>query len=146
MDWGEVRTGVIRVGFFLMIRRPPRSTQGRASAASDVYKRQAQDTTAYGIDRGEKDGLPDLIEKILSAAPDIPRIRVLYAFPGFVSDRLIDLLSNNERVLPYLDIPLQHAHPEAVSYTHLRAHETVLALVCRLMLEKKNLYSTSVHI
>ena len=78
----------------------------------------AQDTTAYGIDRGEKDGLPDLIEKILSAAPDIPRIRVLYAFPGFVSDRLIDLLSNNERVLPYLDIPLQHAHPEVLKRMH----------------------------
>ena len=78
----------------------------------------AQDTTAYGIDRGQKDALPDLIEKILSVAPDIPRIRVLYAFPGFVSDRLIDLLSYNERVLPYLDIPLQHAHPEVLKRMH----------------------------
>ena len=41
-----------------------------------------------------------------------------YAFPGFVSDRLIDLLSNNERVLPYLDIPLQHAHPEVLKRMH----------------------------
>ncbi len=72
----------------------------------------AQDTTAYGIDRGEKDALPGLIEKICEAAPHVPWIRVLYAFPGFVSDQLIDLLADHPRVLPYLDIPLQHAHPE----------------------------------
>ena len=72
----------------------------------------AQDTTAYGIDRGEKDALPGLIEKICERAPEIPWIRVLYAFPGFVSDRLIDLLADHPRVLPYLDIPLQHAHPD----------------------------------
>eukprot|EP00831_Metopus_contortus_P026511 TRINITY_DN22542_c0_g1_i1.p1 TRINITY_DN22542_c0_g1~~TRINITY_DN22542_c0_g1_i1.p1 ORF type:complete len:102 (-),score=21.50 TRINITY_DN22542_c0_g1_i1:17-322(-) len=60
-----------------MIRRPPRSTQGVSSAASDVYKRQKQ-------------GFPHII----------------------------------------------HAW-SAVSYTHLRAHETSLHLVCRLLLEKK---------
>lgn len=71
----------------------------------------AQDSTAYGLDRGEKDALPDLIEKILEAAPSVPWIRILYAFPGIVSDRLIDLMATNERLLPYLDIPLQHADP-----------------------------------
>lgn len=71
----------------------------------------AQDSTAYGLDRGEKDALPELIEKILDAAPSVPWIRILYAFPGIVSDRLIDLMATNERLLPYLDIPLQHADP-----------------------------------
>lgn len=71
----------------------------------------AQDSTAYGLDRGEKDALPDLIEKILEAAPSVPWIRILYAFPGIVSDRLIDLMATNERLLSYLDIPLQHADP-----------------------------------
>lgn len=71
----------------------------------------AQDTTAYGIDRGEKDALPCLIQKIEEAAPDIPWIRILYAFPGFVSDDLIDLMASDDRLLPYLDIPLQHASP-----------------------------------
>mgnify|MGYP003381494551 CR=1 FL=1 len=37
-----------------------------------------------------------------------------------------------------VDERLQAAQPEPVSYTHLRAHETVLDLVCRLLLEKKN--------
>lgn len=71
----------------------------------------AQDTTAYGIDRGEKDALPDLLEKIEEAAPDVPWIRILYAFPGFVSDHLIDIMAEHGRILPYLDIPLQHAAP-----------------------------------
>lgn len=71
----------------------------------------AQDTTAYGIDRGEKDALPGLLEKIEKAAPDVPWIRILYAFPGFVSEHLIDLMASDNHILPYLDIPLQHASP-----------------------------------
>ncbi len=74
----------------------------------------AQDTTSYGIDRGEKDALPGLLEQILKSAPNIPWIRILYAFPGFVSDHLIDLMANEPRILPYLDIPLQHAHPDTL--------------------------------
>lgn len=74
----------------------------------------AQDSTAYGIDRGEKDALPGLIEKIMDAAPTVPWIRILYAYPGIVSDRLIDLMAENKRLLPYLDIPLQHADPDVL--------------------------------
>ncbi|MBR6089013.1 MAG: 30S ribosomal protein S12 methylthiotransferase RimO [Anaerolineaceae bacterium] len=74
----------------------------------------AQDTTSYGIDRGEKDALPGLLEKIEKAAPDIPWIRILYAFPGCVSDHLIDLMASDNHILPYLDIPLQHAHPSTL--------------------------------
>lgn len=74
----------------------------------------AQDTTSYGIDRGEKDALPGLLEKIEKAAPNIPWIRILYAFPGFVSDHLIDLMASDNHILPYLDIPLQHASPSVL--------------------------------
>ena len=74
----------------------------------------AQDTTAYGIDRGEKDALPALLEKIIKVTPNIPWIRILYAFPGFVSDHLIDLMASDNQILPYLDIPLQHAHPSTL--------------------------------
>lgn len=72
----------------------------------------AQDTTDYGSDLGMKDGLVTLLEKMLPKIPEIPWVRVLYAYPGFVSDALIDLMSANNQLLPYLDIPLQHAHPE----------------------------------
>jgi ribosomal protein S12 methylthiotransferase len=74
----------------------------------------AQDVTDYGSDLGMKDALPDLLEKIHQAAPQIPWVRLLYAFPGAVSDRLIAQLCEGRVVLPYLDIPLQHAHPDTL--------------------------------
>jgi len=72
----------------------------------------AQDTTDYGFDLGMKDGLSQLLEKLLPRIPDIPWVRILYAFPGFISDRLIELMASESQLLPYLDIPLQHANPD----------------------------------
>lgn len=72
----------------------------------------AQDTTAYGSDLGLKDGLVTLLKKLIPEVPQIPWIRILYAYPGCVSDDLIDLMANQPRLLPYLDMPLQHADPE----------------------------------
>lgn len=71
----------------------------------------AQDTTDYGHDLGIKDGLSFLLEQITAAAPGIPWIRVLYAYPGYVTDHLIEIMASQPRILPYLDMPLQHAHP-----------------------------------
>lgn len=71
----------------------------------------AQDTTDYGSDLGIKDGLAALLERLLPSIPHIPWVRILYAYPGFVSDRLIDVMSSSNQLLPYLDMPLQHAHP-----------------------------------
>jgi ribosomal protein S12 methylthiotransferase len=74
----------------------------------------AQDTTDYGHDLGMKDGLSALLEAMVLAVPDIPWIRLLYAYPGYVTDRLIDVMAHNHQVQPYLDIPLQHAHPDVL--------------------------------
>ena len=74
----------------------------------------AQDVTAYGADRGEQDGLYTLLQKLLSEIPDIPWLRLLYTYPGMISDNLIDLMANSKQLLPYLDIPLQHASPEVL--------------------------------
>ena len=74
----------------------------------------AQDTTDYGHDLGLKDGLAVLLERLTKEAAGIDWIRIMYAFPGFVSDRLIDSMASNSQILPYLDIPLQHAHPETL--------------------------------
>jgi ribosomal protein S12 methylthiotransferase len=73
----------------------------------------AQDTTDYGHDLGMKDGLAQLIEKLLDTVPDLPWLRVMYAYPGYVSDRLIEVMMRPQ-VVPYLDIPLQHAHPNTL--------------------------------
>ena len=71
----------------------------------------AQDTTDYGSDLGMKDGLVKLLENLLPSVPDINWVRLMYAYPGYVSDPLIDLMSTARQILPYLDIPLQHASP-----------------------------------
>ena len=84
-----------------MIRRPPRSTLDRSSAASDVYKRQ---------------GL-------------VPADALVLAVD--------ELHRRLQPVLPVAVLAQRGALGAAVSYTHLRAHETVLDLVCRLLLEKK---------
>ena len=81
-----------------MIRRPPRSTLDRSSAASDVYKRQ-RDRTAK--------------KWSLAEGREVLSYREGHAY-----------LTSKAIFYP-------------VSYTHLRAHETVLDIVCRLLLEKK---------
>ena len=70
----------------------------------------AQDTTDYGHDLGLKDGLAQLLERLTAAVPAIPWIRVLYAYPGYVTDRLIEVMAARPQILHYLDMPLQHAH------------------------------------
>jgi len=74
----------------------------------------SQDTTDYGSDLGMKDGLVRLLENLLPQIPQIPWVRILYAYPGYVTDGLIDLMSNTPQVLPYLDMPLQHASPQVL--------------------------------
>jgi ribosomal protein S12 methylthiotransferase len=71
----------------------------------------AQDTTDYGHDLGLSDGLARLLEALVAAAPDIPWVRIMYAYPGYVTDRLIEVMAEKSQLLPYLDMPLQHAHP-----------------------------------
>ena len=72
----------------------------------------AQDTTDYGHDLGLKDGLAKLLERLVVEAPEIDWIRILYAYPGYVTDHLIEVMAAQPHILPYLDMPLQHAHPD----------------------------------
>ncbi len=74
----------------------------------------AQDTTDYGYDLGLKEGLADLLDAVVSAAPDIPWIRVMYAYPGYVTPRLIETMAKHKQILSYLDIPLQHGHRDTL--------------------------------
>ncbi|MGA9350082.1 MAG: 30S ribosomal protein S12 methylthiotransferase RimO, partial [Anaerolineae bacterium] len=74
----------------------------------------AQDTTAYGRDRGQRDALPGLIKAILKAAPELPWLRLMYAYPQHVTPRLIEAMAQHPQVCHYLDLPLQHAHPDTL--------------------------------
>lgn len=93
----------------------------------------AQDTTSYGRDRGEEDGLADLLEALLAAVPALPWLRVMYTFPGHITPRLIEVLASSPQICPYVDIPLQHAHPAALKRMGRPADvEAVRALLGRL--------------
>jgi ribosomal protein S12 methylthiotransferase len=97
----------------------------------------AQDTTDYGRDleplprslpasgRGapplpDREGgrgvrsLAELLERLVVAVPQVPWIRLMYAYPGRVTERLIETMARHPQILPYLDIPLQHAHPDVL--------------------------------
>jgi ribosomal protein S12 methylthiotransferase len=74
----------------------------------------AQDTTDYGYDLGLKNGLAHLLKKLTAAAPQVDWLRVMYAYPGYVTDELIEVMANHKQVVSYLDMPLQHAHPSVL--------------------------------
>ena len=71
----------------------------------------AQDSTAYGEDRGDRDGLATLLEQLSEAVPELPWIRLMYAYPGRVTRRLGETMARLPNVVPYVDMPLQHAAP-----------------------------------
>ena len=68
----------------------------------------AQDSTAYGEDIGLREGLPRLLERLASEAPGLAWIRLMYAYPGFVTPALVETMAAIPQVCHYLDIPLQH--------------------------------------
>jgi len=74
----------------------------------------AQDTTAYGRDWGEMDGLPTLLEQMVAAAPGINWWRLMYAYPGHASKKLVDVMAAHPQIIPYIDMPLQHGHPDTL--------------------------------
>ena len=100
------------------VSRPLATILGEARRLRDEGVREliliAQDTTDYGHDLGMKEGLATLLEQLTGAVPDMDWIRIMYAFPGYVTDRLIDVMASHKQVLPYLDIPLQHANPKTL--------------------------------
>jgi len=98
-----------------VVSRPMKTILAEAHALQAMGVREivliAQDTSDYGHDLGMKDGLPQLLEQIVNAAPEVDWLRVLYTYPGYVTDRLIEVMATHPQILPYLDMPLQHAHP-----------------------------------
>ena len=112
------------------VSRPVETILDEARRLRDAGVREliliAQDTTDYGHDLGMKDGLAILLERLVdevaneSPSPHVRGvrgegldwIRIMYAYPGYVTDRLIEVMAERKQILPYLDMPLQHAHPK----------------------------------
>lgn len=74
----------------------------------------AQDSTSYGHDLGLTDGLAFLLERLVTEVPASAWIRVLYMFPGQITPRLMALMADYPQILPYVDLPLQHAAPSVL--------------------------------
>lgn len=70
----------------------------------------AQDTSSYGIDLYGKQALPQLLEE-LNKIQNLSWIRIMYAYPTQMTDELIDAIAKLDKVVKYVDIPLQHSHP-----------------------------------
>ncbi len=100
------------------VSRPLESIINEARILRDSGVRElvliAQDTTDYGHDLGMKDGLAVMLEQLTDSVPDMDWIRIMYAYPGYVTDRLIEVMATRKQILPYLDMPLQHAHPKTL--------------------------------
>lgn len=72
----------------------------------------AQDVTAWGEDLGEKHGLVSLLEQLVPLK-GLEWLRLMYLYPAGITDELLRFMQEaGPRVLPYFDIPLQHAHPD----------------------------------
>lgn len=85
--------------------------EARALAASGVREAVlvAQDLTHYGQDLPGRPDLASLVDRIALEAPDLHWIRLMYLYPRDLSDRLLDVIASRPNVLPYLDLPVQHA-------------------------------------
>ncbi|HEX9921384.1 MAG TPA: radical SAM protein, partial [Anaerolineae bacterium] len=52
--------------------------------------------------------------EIVQAAPEVPWFRLMYAYPGHASDKLVEVMAAHPQIIPYLDMPLQHGHPDTL--------------------------------
>ena len=101
-----------------LVSRPPDKIITEAIRLQNIGIQEliiiAQDATDYGHDLGLKNGLSQLLKQIAHAAPNIPWIRLMYAYPGYVTDELIETMATTPQIVNYLDIPLQHGHRETL--------------------------------
>jgi len=81
----------------------------------------AQDTTYYGMDLYGEPRLAELLQK-LEKVEGLDWIRLMYFYPMYVSDELIEVLAASKRIIPYLDMPLQHANNQMLKRMQRRVN------------------------
>ena len=79
----------------------------------------AQDPTAYGEDWGKPGSICELLDK-LNKVPGLEWIRIMYAYPERITDEFIAAMKRNEKVVPYLDLPIQHCDDEVLKNMNRR--------------------------
>ncbi|MDA7980683.1 MAG: 30S ribosomal protein S12 methylthiotransferase RimO [Pirellulales bacterium] len=99
----------------------------------------AQDTTYYGMDLYGRPRLADLLQE-LEQVDGIDWIRLLYLYPMYVTDELVNTLAGSKKIIPYLDIPLQHINNTMLKRMQRRVtREETETLLTRLRNEIKDL-------
>ena len=73
----------------------------------------SQDTTFFGIDRGQRGALARLLRR-LNAIDGLSWIRLLYLYPTTITDDVLDAMAESEKVCKYIDLPLQHASADVL--------------------------------
>jgi ribosomal protein S12 methylthiotransferase len=92
----------------------------------------AQDTTAYGVDRGRGPMLPALLQE-LARLPGLAWIRLLYSHPAGVTPELLEVMAAHPQICPYLDLPVQHAHDAVLRRMGRRYSRRELGKIFRLI-------------
>ena len=95
----------------------------------------AQDTTRYGEDLYGKPSLDKLLTG-LCKIEGLHWIRVLYCYPDSITDELIEVMAREEKVLNYIDLPLQHCNSEILKRMHRRGNRESLTALLRKFKEK----------
>ncbi len=89
----------------------------------------AQDTTRYGLDLYGERKLPELLSR-LCEIDGIKWIRILYAYPDGITDELLDVMAANDKIVNYIDLPLQHASDNMLSAMRRRSKQAeILTLI-----------------
>lgn len=92
----------------------------------------AQDTTKYGIDLYSFPRLSDLLTE-LCKIEGIEWIRLLYCYPESITDELIDVIANEEKICKYIDLPLQHCNGEILKRMNRKGdRESLLSLINKM--------------
>ena len=95
----------------------------------------AQDTTKYGSDIYGAPKLAELLEN-LSKIDGIKWIRFLYAYPETLTEEVLDVVKNNEKICPYFDIPIQHISNNMLkSMNRKTTKESIIALIEKIRKE-----------
>ena len=99
----------------------------------------AQDTSRYGIDLYGAYRLPELLRR-LCAIVGLHWVRVLYVYPEVITDELIDVFQTEKKLVPYMDIPIQHSDSAVLKRMgrHL-THEQLTELLAKLRRKLPNL-------
>jgi len=74
-----------------------------------------QDTTSFGADISYEPGLSGLLQSLNRELTDVHWLRLMYAYPSYFTDRMIKTIADSDRVVKYIDMPLQHINDELLA-------------------------------